>query len=376
LPKKVPAVDPLPDPDCRQWVRRRLLSWFGRHRRDLPWRQDRDPYRIWISEVMLQQTQVATVIPYFERFLQAFPTLPALAAAEEQQVLRLWEGLGYYRRARDLLRAARLMVAEHGGTFPNDPAILHRLPGMGRYTVGAVLSQAYERRLPILEANSQRVLSRFFGRRADPRNGPARKWLWQAAETLLPRRHVGEFNQALMELGSLVCTATAPRCGKCPLAARCEARRLGLQEQIPHRPAPPKITLVEEVAVVVRRGTQVLLVQRPAGGRWAGLWEFPHGPRQPDEPHEQAAVRVVRELAGIQAVVGGELLTIRHGITRYRITLVCLEARHESGEYQSSFYAQGQWLEPSQLHGHPVSAPQRRLARALTEEGRQRQLFS
>jgi A/G-specific adenine glycosylase len=356
-------------------VRRRLLSWFARHRRDLPWRHNRDPYRIWISEVMLQQTQVATVIPYFERFLQAFPTLTALAAAEEQQVLRLWEGLGYYRRARDLLRAARLMVAEHGGAFPNEPAVLQRLPGMGRYTVGAVLSQAFERRLPILEANSQRVLSRFFGRRGDPRTGEARKWLWQAAETLLPRRLVGEFNQALMELGSLVCTATTPQCEKCPLASRCQARRLRLQEAIPARPARMKITEVEEVAVVVRRGRQVLLVQRPAGGRWAGLWEFPHDARQPGEPHERAALRILHEFVGVEAVVGSELLTIRHGVTHYRITLVCLEARHSSGEYQSTFYAQGQWLEPEQLHGHPVSAPQRRLAQALTEEMRQRQLF-
>src|SRR5262245_4650672 len=158
---------PTVTPELRRWLARRLLGWFARQRRDLPWRRDRDPYRIWVSEVMLQQTQVATVIPYFERFLKAFPTLADLAAAGEQDVLRLWEGLGYYRRARDLHRSARLVRDEHGGRLPRDPAVLARLPGMGRYMVGAVLSQAFDRQLPIVEANSLRVLCRLFGRRDD-----------------------------------------------------------------------------------------------------------------------------------------------------------------------------------------------------------------
>src|SRR5437764_9937338 len=203
-------------------IRRRLLAWFDRHRRDLPWRRDRDPYRVWVSEVMLQQTTVAAVVPYFQRFLAAFPTVTALAAADEQDVLRLWEGLGYYRRARHLHRAARLLAAR-GGSFPRDPARLRGVPGMGRYTANAVLSQAFDRRLPILEANSQRVLCRLFGRTEDPRRGPLRRWLWRAAEEVLPRKRVGEFNQALMELGALVCTPQAPRCGGCPLRTKCRA---------------------------------------------------------------------------------------------------------------------------------------------------------
>jgi endonuclease III len=179
----------------RRRIARSLLAWFDRHQRDLPWRRDRDPYRIWVSEVMLQQTQVVTVIPYFERFLAAFPTLPDLAAADEQDVLRLWEGLGYYRRARDLHRAARRLVDECAVRIPDDPEIMTTLPGFGRYTVNAVLSQAFDRRLPILEANSQRVLSRLFGRTDDPRRGEARHWLWQAAEDLLPAKRPGAFNQ-------------------------------------------------------------------------------------------------------------------------------------------------------------------------------------
>src|SRR5947208_16242543 len=212
---------------------------------------------------MLQQTQVATVVPYFERFLQAFPTLGALATADEQEVLRLWEGLGYYRRARDLHRAARHLVAAHGVSFPNDPELLRGVPGMGRYTVNAILSQAFDRRLPILEANSQRVLCRLFGRTEDPQRAPLRGWLWQAAEEILPRKRVGQFNQALMELGALVCTPAAPRCGECPLRTKCHAYRRGLQESIPFRSPPPQAVTVQESAVVLRQGPRVLLVQRP-----------------------------------------------------------------------------------------------------------------
>lgn len=352
-------------------MRRRLLAWFDRHRRDLPWRRDRDAYRIWVSELMLQQTQVATVIPYFERFLVAFPTVAALAAAAEQEVLRLWEGLGYYRRARDLRRAAQVLAAEHDATMPDDPAVLGRLPGFGRYTVGAVLSQAFDRRLPILEANSQRVLSRLFGRRDDPRTGPARKWLWKAAEALLPMRgRVGDFNQALMELGSLVCTPPAPRCTTCPLASDCEAKRLGLQEKIPPPAAQPELTDVHEAAVIVYRGGQVLLVQRPeTAARWAGLWEFPHTSLEPGEMPSTAAARLLPALTGVSGRIGGLLLTVKHGITRYRITVDCFVAMHETGEFVAGAYAAGSWVAPGDLVRFPVSAPQRRLATAVQRRG-------
>src|SRR5207248_6993729 len=197
-------------------LRRALLRWFDRHRRDLPWRTDRDPYRVWVSEVMLQQTTVAAVVPYFERFLTAFPTLRDLAAADEQQVLKLWEGLGYYRRARHLHAAAKRLVAEHGGELPDDPAVWAGLPGVGRYILGAVLSQAFARKLPVVEANSLRVLARLFGYRGDPREGDGKAWVWSAAEAVLPEERPGDFNQALMELGALVCTPTAPDCPACP----------------------------------------------------------------------------------------------------------------------------------------------------------------
>jgi A/G-specific adenine glycosylase len=363
----------LPPADRRR-VARRLLAWFRRRARDLPWRHNRDPYAIWVSEVMLQQTQVATVIPYFERFLHAFPTLAELAAAEEQQVLHLWEGMGYYRRARDLHRAARQLVSSYGGQVPDDPESFRALPGVGRYTAGAVLSQAFDRRLPILEANSQRVLSRLLGLRGDVRSAPLRQRLWQAAEDLLPAREVGQFNQALMELGALVCTPRAPDCPACPLAEWCVARRQGTQEEIPTRADPPLPVEVKESAVVVRRGARVLLARRPLRGRWAGMWEFPHGPLTAGESYEQAAARLVAELTGLEAEVGDELLTVKHGVNHHRITLVGFEATHRRGRFLSPFYECAVWVRPEQLASYPVSAPQRRLARLLLEP-RQPRLF-
>lgn len=361
----VPFTFPWNDADLRVWLRRRLLAWFNRQRRDLPWRRSRDPYAIWVSEVMLQQTQVATVIPYFERFLAAFPDIATLAAADEQQVLCLWEGLGYYRRARSLHQAARQIVAQHNGRFPNDPATLAALPGFGRYTIGAVLSQAFDRRLPILEANSRRVLCRLFALRGHSRSSDLEAQLWQAAEALLPRKQVGEFNQAIMELGALICTVSAAHCSECPLQARCQARQLGLQMVLPERSAGLPVELVQEAAAVIERQGKVLLVQRPSEGRWANLWEFPRDRLQEGETHEEAATRIAATLAGIQADVGGELLTVRHGVTRFQITLVALAVRHRSGDYSSGFYQQGRWLHPEELRAYPVSSAQRKLTRAI-----------
>ena len=206
------------------WLRTfrgRLRSWYANKARDLPWRQTRDPYRIWVSEVMLQQTQVETVKPYFQRFLKAFPNVKRLAAAKEEEVLRLWEGLGYYRRGRQLHAAAVKIVDEHGGRFPREVPSLLALPGIGRYTAGAIASIAFDRRAPILEANTIRLHARLIGYRQDPAKSAGQKLLWEAAEDVLPRKEVARFNQALMELGSLVCTPRRPRCEQCPVSNLC-----------------------------------------------------------------------------------------------------------------------------------------------------------
>jgi A/G-specific adenine glycosylase len=314
---------------------------------------------------MLQQTQVAMVIPYFERFISQFPTVTDLAAAQLQQVLRAWEGLGYYRRARDLLAAAKLIVAQHNGRIPADVAGLRRLPGFGRYTAGAVLSQAFDQRLPIVEANSRRVICRLLGYREAPQSGAGARWLWQAAEALLPERNSGNFNQALMELGALVCTPAAPRCGACPLGKACVARRLGLQAEIPVKAGKPQTVFVEEVAVAARRGERLLLVQRPPQGRWAGMWEFPHTVLLHGETHELAAKRLLSAHLGIRCKIGGALITLQHQLTHHRIRMLCLEGRYRSGRIRVGSYSQARWLEAHLLANLPVSAPQRRLAKAI-----------
>ena len=351
--------------DTTSKLQRSLLRWFGGHCRDLPWRRDRDPYRIWVSEIMLQQTQVATVIRYFERFLESFPTIGDLAEADEQEVFRVWEGLGYYRRAHHLHQAARRIVQNHGGVFPRDPEAVAALPGIGRYSKGAILSQAFGDRLPILEANSQRVLCRLFAQRGDPRKGPTRRWLWRTAEALLPRRQAGEFNQALMELGALICTPTSPRCLACPLRRLCRAARLGLEEIIPIPAKKENLLHVREVSVVIRQHRRVLLLQRPRNGRWAGLWEFLHGQVGDDETYEEAARRQAHNLAGMKIVLESELATLRHSVTHHRITLKCFAARHRGGSFRSAFYLARAWVTPEEISGYAVSSPQRRLAKML-----------
>jgi A/G-specific adenine glycosylase len=215
-----------------------------------------------------------------------------------------------------------------------------------------------------------------FGRKEDSREGPARRWLWEAAEALLPPRDVGDFNQALMELGALVCTPEKPDCPTCPLRQRCAAYQSGRPEDFPRRSAPAAPTPVSEVAVVIRRGGRVLLAQRPATAtRWASMWEFPRGEVAEGETYEGSARRLARELTGLDVRLGPELATIRHGVTRFAITLVCFEADSEAGEARSAFYERLTWVEPAELAGFPVSSPQRRLAKLVAAEGRQRRLF-
>lgn len=361
--------DSLPPSRRRQFCQK-LLRWFDRHRRDLPWRRDRDPYHIWVSEVMLQQTQVATVIRYFEPFIRDFPSIQALAAANEQDVLRRWEGMGYYRRARHLHQAAKQLTTQYEGRIPDDPEVFGNLPGVGRYILGAVLSQAFDRRLPIVEANSRRVLYRLYASRIGREPQRIAPRLWKAAGELLPTRRVGDFNQALMELGALVCTPRAPQCGVCPISDCCEAKRKGLQESIPHRPITPKQIAVIEVAVVIRRADRVLLVQRPLGGRWGGLWEFLHDKIRFSESYKSAARRIVRSLVGLRIQLSGELLTVQHTVTRNQITLVGFEARYVAGKFRSDFYCQGRWVPPTKLYHFPISAPHRKLAMTLLSGGR------
>jgi A/G-specific adenine glycosylase len=298
-----------------------LLAWYERARRDLPWRRTRDPYAIWVSEVMLQQTQVATVVSYFERWMQRFPTVRALAEADEQHVLEIWQGLGYYSRARRLLRGARAVVDRHDGAVPNSRQALLQLPGIGPYSAGAIASIAHGERAPIVDGNVVRVLCRFHALRGDPTRAPLKQLVWQLADEHVPPQRPGDFNQALMELGATVCTPKQARCHGCPLSATCAARDQGLVASLPELPKRPAPTKVNMVAGLLQKSGKTLLRKLPSDApRWAGLWEFPSAEVQSAEGAQQA-VRRALSAAGIDADVGERFATIRHGVTRYRITL-------------------------------------------------------
>ena len=298
-------------------LQRRLLGWYVDNRRDLPWRRTRDPYAIWVSEAMLQQTRVETVLPYYERFLARFPGVRDLAEASEDEVVALWSGLGYYRRARALRAAARVIADEHGGVFPSTREELLALPGVGPYTAGAVLSIAFGAAEPLVDGNVSRVFCRLFGfeERLDA-PGFARR-LWDVAGRLVPGARPGDWNQALMELGALVCTPRDPECAACPLARSCVARRDGRTDELPRRAvrrAPVSVRL--EVLLVERDGAH-LLVRRPPGGRMGGMWELPtrEVPGEDGRVHglwpDEHALDVARDSPSLGAVA--------HSITHHRI---------------------------------------------------------
>ena len=259
----------------RTRLRRGLLAWYAGHARKLPWRETADPYRIWISEIMLQQTTVPVVVDYFRRFIARFPTVVSLACAPLDDVLRLWEGLGYYSRARNIHKAAAMIVSEHGGQLPDDLNALMRLPGVGRYTAGAIFSLAFNRPAPILEANTRRLYCRLLAYGGDPRKTEGRRLLWDFATCIQPRKEPARLNQALMELGATVCTPREPACNVCPVRSACGAFAAGVQNEIPRRASRLEITRLTEAAVAVCHKNRWLLRRCGPNERWAGLWDFP-----------------------------------------------------------------------------------------------------
>lgn len=340
---------PRPGPAARSFLRSRLRAWYRRNARDLPWRHTSDPYAIWVSEAMLQQTRVETVIDYHTRFLAAFPTVGDLAAADEDRVLAAWSGLGYYRRARALHAAARAIIELHDGRFPEDRASLLALPGIGRYTAGALLSIAFDQPEPLVDGNVERVFSRLFALDA-PSGSPAlTRECWALAESLVPRRGgAGEWNQALMELGATLCTPRSPRCADCPLARTCRARAEGSVESLPRpRPRPEPVAVELELALAERRG-KVLLERRPRTGRMAGMWQLPTRERPGDDgpsdlfPVDWSAAMDARGVLG----------ELRHSITKYRIRGVVLRATPRRGPLPEHWA----WVEQSKLAALALTA--------------------
>ena len=312
---------------------------------------------------MLQQTQVATVIPYFQRFMQSFPDAKTLATADEQDVLRHWEGLGYYRRARQLHAAARVVASQHDGEFPEDFDSVVALPGIGRYTAGAILSISRDQRLPVVEANTQRVYARLVGLRSDISKSASLKLLWQVAEALLPQKRVGVFNQAAMELGSLICNPRTPMCTECPVASQCYAMENSLQDEIPGKLKRPDYQDRSEVAVVICKGDRVLVRQCQPGERFAGLWDFPRCEVKSGSSPEQGIRQHVEQMLKQPFDSAEPLMKIKHGVTKYRITLSVLIAKASPPiRAQTDHIA---WCDVQQLNSLPLSTTGRKIAKKL-----------
>lgn len=355
------------DPKTSPALRKKLLTWFDRHQRDLPWRTNRTPYRIWISEIMLQQTQVATVIDFYQRFMRRFPTVKKLAAADRSEVLKRWEGLGYYRRARQLHAAAIEVVENHGGVFPETFKDVLNLPGIGRYTAGAILSIATDQRLPILEGNTYRLYARLLEMHSDPRSTANQKILWQFAQTILPQKRCGDFNQALMEVGSQICKPKQPLCDQCPVSTLCPTYTKGLQDVIPARGKKIVYQHLREAVVLVSKttGQHRKWLVRLCGPdeRWTGMWDFPRYSFH-QKSNTQALADQLKLKTGLSATLESFGQPIKHAVTKYRIELHCFEATSVNGRLKKQA-TETQWATIDQLRDLPMSVTGRKIVRRL-----------
>jgi A/G-specific adenine glycosylase len=335
---------------------RQLLAWYRRNQRCLPWRKTNDPYRIWISEIMLQQTQVDTVIPYYHRFLKAFPTVSSLARAPLQKVLKIWENLGYYSRARNMHAAARMIVEKFDGRIPDNLKVIQTLPGVGQYTAGAILSIAYGQAIPAVDGNVRRILCRLFAIRKPVDDTREQKQLQKLATSLIPVKHPGDFNQALMDLGATICKAKNPDCARCPIARHCQARFHDLQNVLPIIRKAPAIPHRQAAAAVIRNSKGLLLVvQRPTSGLLASLWKLPGAFIKADENMENSLRCSVKEELGIAIRPGKYLASVNHTYTHFRITLQAYECRLLKGTPKPLGCQNWRWTSINDLKKLPLS---------------------
>jgi len=351
-----------------------LLAWYARHQRALPWRGAADPYHIWVSEIMLQQTQVETVRPYYKRWFTAFPTLAALAAAPQQAVLAAWEGLGYYARARNLHAAAQVVVRDHGGQLPRTVAGLRTLPGIGRYTAGAIASIAFGVDAAVLDGNVKRVLARVFDVTTDVKSPAGEKQLWALAERLVPPGRAADYNQALMDFGATVCLPRTPLCGQCPLRQQCAARRLGVQAERPVLPARQKQPLRHMVAGVVVKAGRVLISQRAADELLGGLWMFPAvacAPRATEAERGAALRQALRDDYGLTVALDAGGPTLQHTFTHFRLTLHVRPGVWQAGRLRPvapkelGQAAPRRWVRLRELADYPMGKLDRAMAKGL-----------
>jgi len=343
------------------------LAWYDENARSLPWRAGSDPYRVWVSESMLQQTRVETVIPYFERWMQLFPTLHNLAAASEQDVLKAWEGLGYYSRARNLLRAAKMVVQDYDGKIPDSARILRTLPGVGRYTAAAIASIAFHQNEAALDGNIRRILARVFNVTLPISSSEGEKHLWQLAQESLPSQRAGDYNQALMDIGALICTPKSPDCPTCPLREICIARMLGVQEERPIRPAPVVVPHAVVTAAVIHREDLILIARRPTNGLLGGMWEYPGGKVEPGESLAQALEREITEELGVTVAVGPEIGVFKHAYTHLKVTLHAFTCRLISGEPKPLHASEIAWRRLPDIQNFPMGKIDRQITQHLIQ---------
>ena len=347
-------------------IQTHLLAWADIALRDLPWRRDRDPYKVWVSEIMLQQTRVETVIPYYEQWMARFPTLESLAKADLKDALKCWEGLGYYARCRNLHRAAKVVVDQYHGRVPDTREALLDLPGIGPYTVGAILSLAFDQDAAVLDGNVRRVFFRLFALADAPKQKATRQKLWSLAEMLLPSGRAGQFNEALMDLGATICTPKKPGCLGCPLQEVCRAYEIGDPESYPPRVPRPPLPHHTVAAGVIWRDGQLLIAQRPLDGLLGGMWEFPGGKQLPDESLAECLKRELDEELGIEVAVGEELTIVHHSFTHFRITLHAFECQYlGDGEPQAIGVRDWRWVSMQELDDYPFPVMDQRVIAVL-----------
>ena len=354
-------------------IQTQLLTWYEIEARDLPWRRTRDPYAVLVSEIMLQQTRVDTVIKYYSRFLELFPNAEALATATVDEVLKAWEGLGYYRRAQNLHKTACILVDRHGGTLPDSVRELQALPGIGAYTAGAIASIAFGKDEAVLDGNIIRVISRLFCIAGDVGRAATRQEILEAVGSLIPSGQASAFNQALMDLGARVCLPRKPHCSECPVAAFCDAFRTGQQTAYPQRAAKSRIPHIDVVAGAIWNGkpfardSRLLIAQRMLNDTLGGLWELPGGKVEAGEAFEAALHRELEEELGIEVNILGPFMVIKHAYTHFRITLHVFHCRHARGEPQSIDVADWTWAHPSELEDYAFPTADRKILAALAD---------
>lgn len=339
--------------DAIHSIRERLTEWYQENHRKLPWRETNDPYKIWVSEVMLQQTQVNTVIPYYHRFIERFPNLPSLAEANLKDVLKVWEGLGYYARARNLHHAAKTVIEEYHGEIPDTLKDFRKLPGVGEYIAAAVQSIAFDQPYAVVDGNVKRVLARLFQIKSLTNESSGHKDFRESAQALLDIRQPGTFNQAMMELGATVCTPANPDCSNCPLSTFCRSLKNKTVNEYPKRLQSKPIPEYNIAVGVIHKGKKLLITQRKPEGLLGGLWEFPGGKVENGETTEQACIREIKEEVNLNVKVTGFVTTVRHAYSHFKIVMDVFECVYISGRVKRKGSVDHRWVTFSQLKNYP-----------------------